>query len=313
MTRSTGGSSRLVASEEELSGAVVQPLLGGVVRHGVAADEREPVRLQERLSPRGGIVVPLRLGGEPLGRSAPRRRPRLGVEPVERLDRRARRLRVEPVEGVGAELEPLQEPGPAVLERSLVRSRSFVDDGDDARPAGARALELEGEGRHGEAGRPRQRLQVGEALDLAVLLLAAEKVALPELRLPRDGVRDHHVERPVEPPGVDPDQLDAAVDEELGRVAAEAGVAALVARLLEVGARPDEDDVERPQLVPDPLELGLDVRPGDPGRAVCVPEVEPDAGAVAPLERDLVDRPRVPGDGGPVVERARRRGCPSGS
>ena len=46
--------------EEERAGAVVQPLLCGVIRDGVAADEGEPVRLQERLSFRGGIVAPLR-------------------------------------------------------------------------------------------------------------------------------------------------------------------------------------------------------------------------------------------------------------
>ena len=57
------------------------------------------------------------------------------------------------------------------------------------------------------------------------------------------------------------------------------------------------------ELVADPVELGLDVRARDPGGAVGAAEVEADAGAVAPLERHLVDRARVAGDGRPVVGR----------
>ena len=252
-------------------------------------------------------------GREPLRRGAPRRRPRLGVEPGAATSIASRAASASsPSSGCAPRSSRCSSQARAVLERR--RSRSFVEDRDDARPAGARALELEGERRDGEAGRPRQRLEVREPLDLAVLLLAAEQMATPRtapvLRCASSIITSKGRSSPQAsiPISFTPLSTRNSVASR-----AQARMPRLVAGLLEVGARHDEHDVERLELVSDPRELRLDVRARDPGDAVArrgsrAGRRRRSTTRAAPRRSCACARPRPARSGA-----ARRRACPSAS
>src|SRR4051794_6252091 len=76
---------------------------------------------------------------------------------------------------------------------------SSRDERDDSGPRAARALQVDRQREHLEAERPRQRGEVGQLLDLQVLLVGAELVRLPQLGMVA-GARllGHDVEGPVD-------------------------------------------------------------------------------------------------------------------
>jgi hypothetical protein len=79
-----------------------------------------------------------------------------------------------------------------------------------------------------------------------------------------------------------------------GGVAAEAAAGVDVVGLAKALAGPGvaEDHVERLELVADALQLGVDLRRRGDVAVRQRAEIEPDTGAHAPVERDLVDRQR---------------------
>src|SRR5271166_83312 len=171
---------------------------------------------------------------------------------------------------------------------------SVLDDRHRPRPAGGGALDLGREARDHESGR-RQRLEIVQLLDVAVADAPAGLVALPDDRgVARFGVALGGVDkRRVPAPRVGaghPHALAQKVEGRLGPHAA-AGRDIVRAAVFRPGARVDDDDVERRQLVPDALELGLDVGGGRDIAVGEMAEVELDAALETPFERDLVDRP----------------------
>src|SRR5262249_23431822 len=137
------------------------------------------------------------------------------------------------------------------------------------------------------------RLQVGQLLDWTVANFAAGPVAFPdELGVPGGSIPLGRVrEGRIPGPGVGAGDLDAAGGQVERGLPAHAAAAWHVVRRAVAGPsrRVDEDDVEWPQRMADPLQFGLDVCRSRNIPVGEMAEVELDAGLETPLQRHLVD------------------------
>ena len=183
----------------------------------------------------------------------------------------------------------------APAARRSAPGQVVIDDRRRPAPAGGRAGHLDRQAGDGEAGGARQRAEVVELLDLAVLAVDAGAVRLPQDRgvLRPLVLRAQRHERAVEAPGVGADHLHAALEQPRRRLAREPGAGVEVLRRvpLLLGAGPQQHDVVGLQLVG--AERRLQVRDLDPLAPRHLAHVEPHAGAQEPVERQLVDRPRA--------------------
>src|SRR5215831_4322328 len=181
----------------------------------------------------------------------------------------------------------------------------LLQNGDGAAPAAAAAVYLDGEAGHLEASRSRDRTEIRHLLDMAVLAIAPRVVGGKE----GGGVAtaqalDHRGNGNVEAPTVGPHHANPLIDEVQSSLARHPGMAPGPVRLVEeaITAGADQYDVERLEPMADPPEGGIDVAGRDQLVRVLGREVEHHAVAVAPLERDLVDRAGRPALGArPVV------------
>ncbi len=147
---------------------------------------------------------------------------------------------------------------------SFMVDASVVDQRHDPRPAGGALLDLHRERDHGEAGR-RQRLEIGQALDLQIFAVASDHVRGPQrVRNALLVIRRHVARRAVEAPGVDADHANALIEQVVAAVGMQAGLQIGKLRIVEmlVGVGAQQHDLARRQLVTDLLQAPRRCRRG---------------------------------------------------
>ena len=153
-------------------------------------------------------------------------------------------------------------------------------------------LDLHRKGDHGKPG-GRQRLQVGQPLDLEVLAGPADHVRRPKrIRNAFLVIRGHVAGGAVQPPRIDADHANALVKQIVTAVGMKSRLQVrklgIVEMLVGIGAK--KHDLARREFVADLRQRLGDIVPGDELCRLLVRKVEADAASVAPFQRDLLDR-----------------------
>src|SRR5258706_13877371 len=162
-------------------------------------------------------------------------------------------------------------------------------------PTGARALDLHGKTRNPKPVRPRNRIEVRQLFDLAILSRDSREVSGPDVAaVSGRAVVSHHIlERPVNGVCVDADHAHSLLHQPQSSFASESGLRVVVGSPdPAVGAGLKQDNIERLQAIADALKCPFENRDGDLRTRREVADVDHDARSVTPFERYLIDPAR---------------------